>query len=72
MLILIQILLSRIKGYVKEEKLELKWKQILDKMKILDDKYEEIKICFKNTLRDNKLNELSKIEQRSYNLKFII
>ena len=63
-------LLETIKNYTKEEKLALKWSQTLEQLKIFDDELVEIKDQLKDTLKDGKLNDLDKIEQRSFTLKF--
>ena len=63
-------LLETIKNYTKEEKLVLKWSQTLEQLKVFDDEFIEIKEQLKNTLKDGKLKDLDKIEQRSFTLKF--
>ena len=63
-------LLETIKNYAKEEKLALKWSQTLEQLKVFDDELIEIKEQLKNTLKDGKLKDLDKIEQRSFTLKF--
>ena len=65
-------LLETIKSYAKEEKLVLKWSQTLEQLKVFDDELIEIKDQLKNTLKDEKLKDLDKIEQRSFTLKFKI
>ena len=63
-------LLETIKNYAKEEKLVLKWSQTLEQLKVFDDELNEIKDQLKNTLKDAKLKDIDKIEQRSFDLKF--
>ena len=63
-------LLETIKNYAKEEKLVLKWSQTLEQLKVFDDELIEIKDQLKNTLKDRKLKDIDKIEQRSFDLKF--
>ena len=63
-------LLETIKNYAKEEKLVLKWSQTLEQLKVLDEELIEIKDQLKSILKDGKLNDLDKIEQRSFTLKF--
>ena len=70
MISLSENLLETIKNYSKEEKLVLKWSQILEQLKVFDDELIEIKDQLKNTLKDGKLKDLDKIEQRSFTLKF--
>ena len=65
-------LLETIKNYTKEEKLALKWSQTLEQLKVFDDELIEIEDQLKNTLKDGKLKDLDKIEQRSFTLKFKI
>ena len=63
-------LLETIKNYAKEEKLVLKWSQTLEQLKVFDDELIEIKDQLKSTVKDGKLKDLDKIEQRSFDLKF--
>ena len=63
-------LLETIKNYAKEEKLVLKWSQTLEQLKVFDDELIEIKDQLNNTLKDGKLKDLDKLEQRSFTLKF--
>ena len=70
MISLSENLLETIKNYVNEEKLVLKWSQTLEQLKVFDDELIEIKDQLKNTLKDVKLKDLDKIEQRSFDLKF--
>ena len=70
MICLSENLLETIKNYAKEEKLVLKWSQTLEQLKVFDDELNEIKDQLKNTLKDGKLKDLDKIEQRSFTLKF--
>ena len=72
MISLSENLLETIKNYAKEEKLVLKWSQTLEQLKVFDDELIEIKEQLKSILKDGKLNDLDKIEQRSFNLKFKI
>ena len=65
-------LLETIKNYAKEEKLTIKWSQTLEQLKVFDDELIEIKDQLKSTLKDGKLKDLDKIEQRSFTLKFKI
>ena len=52
MISLSENLLETIKSYAKEEKLVLKWNQLLEQLKILDDELEEIKGSLNNILKD--------------------
>ena len=70
MISLSENLLETIKNYAKEEKLVLKWSQTLEQLKVFDNELNEIKDQLKNTLKDGKLKDLDKIEQRSFTLKF--
>ena len=70
MISLSENLLETIKNYAKEEKLVLKWSQTLEQLKVFDDELVEIKDQLNNTLKDGKLKDLDKIEQRSFTLKF--
>ena len=70
MICLSENLLETIKNYAKEEKLVLKWSQTLEQLKVFDNELNEIKDQLKNTLKDGKLKDLDKIEQRSFTLKF--
>ena len=63
-------LLETIKNYAKEEKLVLKWSQALEQLKVFDDELIEIENQLKSTLKDGKLKDLDKIEQRSFTFKF--
>ena len=65
-------LLETIKNYSKEEKLVLKWSQTLEQLKVFDDELIVIKDQLKNTLKDGKLKDLDKLEQRSFTFKFKI
>ena len=65
-------LLETIKNYSKEEKLVLKWSQTLKQMKVFDDELIVIKDQLKNTLKDGKLKDLDKLEQRSFTFKLKI
>ena len=69
MLGLSQDLLGKIVDYVKEEELELKWKETLEQIKILDEHLKEIKKELEDTLKAGKLKDLDKVEQRSFDLK---
>ena len=69
MISLSENLLETIKNYAKEEKLVLKWSQILEQLKVFDDELNEIKDQLKKTLKDGKLKDLDKIEQKSFTLK---
>ena len=69
MISLSENLLETIKNYAKDEKLVLKWSQTLEQLKVFDDELIEIKDQIKNTLKDGKLKDLDKIEQRSFTLK---
>ena len=66
---LYQNLSDRIKNYAKEEQLELKWKNTLDQLKGFDEEIERIKVELESSLREGKLKELSKLEEKSLNLK---
>ena len=70
MISLSENLLEAIKNYAKDEKLALKWSQTLEQLKVFDDELIEIKDQLKNTLKDGKLKDLDKIEQKSFTLKF--
>ena len=72
MISLSENLLKTIKNYANEEKLVFKWSQTLEQLKVLDDELNEIKDHLKSTLKDGKLKDLDKIEQRSFTLKFKI
>ena len=72
MISLSENLLETIKNYANEEKLVLKWSQILEQLKVFDDELIEIKEQLKKTLKDGNLKDIDKIEQRSFNLKFKI
>ena len=72
MISLSENLLETIKRYAKDEKLVLKWSQTLEQLKVFDDELIEIKDQLKNTLKDENLKDLDKIEQRSFTLKFKI
>ena len=72
MLGLSQDLLGKIVGYVKEEELELKWKETLEQIKILDEHLKGIKKELEDTLKAGKLKDLDKVEQRSFDLKFTL
>ena len=72
MISLSENLLETIKNYAKDEKLVLKWSQTLEQLKVFDDELIEIKDQLKKTLKDGKLNDLDKIEQRSFALKYKI
>ena len=72
MISLSENLLETIKNYAKEEKLALKWSQTLEQLKVFDDELIEVKDQLNNTLKDGKLKDLDKIEQRSFTLKFKI
>ena len=65
-------LLETIKNYTKEEKLVLKWSQTLEQLKMFDDELIEVKDQLNNTLKDGKLKDLDKLEQRSFTFKFKI
>ena len=65
-------LLETIKNYAKDEKLLLKWSQTLEQLKMFDDELIEIKDQLKSILKDGKLKDIDKIEQRSFALKFKI
>ena len=69
MISLSEDLLEIIKNYANEEKLALKWSQTLEQLKMFDDELNEIKDQLKSTLKDGKLKDLDKIEQRSFDLK---
>ena len=69
MISLSENLLEIIKNYANEEKLVLKWSQTLEQLKVFDDELNEIKDQLKSTLKDGKLKDLDKIEQRSFDLK---
>ena len=66
---LYQNLSDRIRDYAKEEQLELKWKNTLDQLKGFDEEIERIKVELESSLRDGTLKELSKLEEKSLNLK---
>ena len=70
MLGLSQDLLGKIVDYVKEEELELKWKETLEQIKILDEHLKGIRKELEDTLKAGKLKDLDKVEQRSFDLKF--
>ena len=70
MLGLSQNLLGKIVDYVKEEELELKWKETLEQIKILDEHLKGIRKELEDTLKAGKLKDLDKVEQRSFDLKF--
>ena len=70
MLGLSQDLLGKIVGYVKEEELELKWKETLEQIKILDEHLKGIRKELEDTLKAGKLKDLDKVEQKSFDLKF--
>ena len=72
MISLSENLLETIKNYAKEEKLVLKWSQTLEQLKVFDDELIEIKDQLNNTLKDGKLKDIDKLEQRSFTLKFKI
>ena len=72
MISLSENLLETIKKYANNEKLVLIWSQTLEQLKVFDDELIEIKEQLKSTLKDRKLKDLDKIEQRSFNLKFKI
>ena len=72
MISLSENLLETIKNYANEEKLVLKWSQILEQLKVFDDELIEIKEQLKKTLKDGNLKDIDKIEQRSFALKFKI
>ena len=72
MISLSENLLETIKNYAKEEKLVLKWSQTLEQLNVFDDELIEIKDQLKSILKNGKLNDLDKIEQRSFDLKFKI
>ena len=65
-------LLETIKNYANEEKLTIKWSQTLEQLKVFDDELIEIKEQLKSILKDGKLKDIDKIEQRSFTLKFKI
>ena len=66
---LYQNLSDRIRDYAKKEQLELKWKNTLDQLKDFDEEIERIKVELESSLRDGTLKELSKLEEKSLNLK---
>ena len=70
MISLSENLLETIKNYAKDEKLVLKWGQTLEQLKVFDDELIEIKEQLNNTLKDGKLKDIDKIEQRSFTFKF--
>ena len=72
MISLSENLLETIKNYAKDEKLLLKWSQTLEQLKMFDDELIEIKDQLKSILKDGKLKDIDKIEQRSFYLKFKI
>ena len=63
-------LLGKIVDYVKEEELELKWKETLEQIKILDEHLKGIRKELEDTLKAGKLKDLDKVEQKSFDLKF--
>ena len=70
MLGLSQDLLGKIVGYAKEEELELKWKETLEQIKILDEHLKGIRKELEDTFKAGKLKDLDKVEQKSFDLKF--
>ena len=66
---LYQNLSDRIRDYAKEEQLGLKWKYTLDQLKGFDEEIERIRVELESSLRGGTLKELSKLEEKSLNLK---
>ena len=55
--------------YIMEEQLEFKWVQVLEQLKVFDAELGEIKHNIENTLKEKKLKDLDKIQQRSFDLR---
>ena len=70
MIMLSQKLLYRIKEYVNEEQMTIKWQKALEVLKIYEIELGDINIELENTLKSEQFKELLRIEQRSINLKF--
>ena len=62
-------LLQNIKDYTEKEQLNLKWIQALEVLKIFEDKLSIINEELEDVLKTRELKSLSKIEQRSLDLK---
>ena len=63
-------LLENIRIYINKEQLEHKWRLALEELKLLEDQLLKIKDDTENTLKTDNPNNLAKIQQRSFDLKF--
>ena len=63
-------LLDRLRDYVKEEQLELKWSELLEQMSDFEAEIEEISYELESILNKNQPKHLYMIQKRSINLKF--
>ena len=62
-------MLDELKEYIVDVHLEIKWSLILGQQRVLSDELDRTNNELNNILKDNKLKDLSKIQQRTSDLK---